>query len=250
MNVFNFDVLKSGMIATEMCHQMSENVEYFNIILEKLIMFESSHKVFHLGVYANCKQFGMHVSNEYLFRDPKIYCGSMSIYLSTLIGCDSKKRIEMYNFCVNRSPNSLDDAIKIAFEFAIENSLCIFESEKEMSEMKAYLRYLLIKSNAGLIYTYDTNNKLKIPVFLFKSKNFFYKNHMNSPIYYVDSVSGVLTEFKIDSNDFSLNEIVIDEKNLSIIQCSNGNHWTLVSENLDEITDFLKKILNPAQSKL
>jgi len=234
-----------------MCRQISFDK---NMIakLENLIMFESSHKIFHLASYGGGKQFGLPVSNGDLFKDPTIYCGTLSIYLSTIIGCDVAKRVEMYRYLVENSPNNLDDAIRKGFDFINKDSLYNFANDQESNEMKAYLKYFLIKSNAGLKYSYDTNHKLNISIYFFKSSNFFCKKFFNQPIYYIDTSNDrQLTKFQIDSDDFGLKEILKDPRNVKVIECS-GNHWTFLtlSENIKEITNVLRSLVNRRKSKL
>jgi len=214
-------------------------------------MFESSHKLFHLGAFASGKQFGVPVSNGDLFQNPTIYCGTLAMYLSTMISCSTGKRVEMYLYVVERSPQNLEDAIQISFDFIKENSLYFFKNEQEIIEMKSYLKCLLVKSKIGLRYAYNTKFKLNIPIYFFKSRNYLFKKYMNESVFYIDTLNGNLTKFQIDSTDFSLKEIMKDEKKLQIIECS-GNHWSLLTlpENVIKISNKLKVLLNPTQSKL
>ena len=237
------------MIAIEICRH-STKYGGGGMIPEHLVLFESSQKIFHLGVYANSKQFNIHVSNDNIFKDPKIYCGSLSIYLSSMLGCNQTKRIELYEYLKRKSPCSLDDSLQLAFDYVKENSLYPFENERELDKMKAYVRYLMVKSNVGVMHSYDNTFKLDIPVCLIRSANFIYKKHFDD-VYYRDMHDeNLLHKFEINMHDFSLSEIMAREKDLQIMECSRGNHWTFINENLEEISSFLAKLLTSTKSKL
>jgi hypothetical protein len=235
-----------------MCRQLEFVLERnTKIKIEHLIMFESSHKIFHLGSFASGKQFGVPVSNGDLFKSPNIYCGTLSMYLSTMINCGTQKRVELYLYLLERSPENVDHAIQISFDFIEKNSLYSFINQDETIDMKHYLKSLLIKSQVGFKYEYETNFKLNIQICFFKTDNFLFKKHMNEDVFYIDSLTGNLTKFQIDLSDFSLKEIIKDERNIKIIELS-GNHWTLLTqpENVAKISITLKILLNHTKSKI
>lgn len=245
-------LLFKGLIATEMCRQLEFVFERnTNIKIEQLIMFESSHKIFHLGSFASGKQFGVPVSNGDLFKNPNIYCGTLAMYLSTMINCGTSKRVELYLFLIERSPENVDHAIQISFDFIEKNSLYSFKNHDETIDMRYYLKSLLCKSKVGLEYEYDTKFKLNVQICFFKTDNFLFKKHMNEEVFYIDSLTGNLTKFQIDSNDFSLKEILKDERDIKIIKLT-GNHWNLLTqpENVAKISNTLKILLNPTKSKI
>lgn len=73
-----------------------------------------------------------------------------------------------------------------------------------------------------------------------------YKNIENLYVK-TDYESNDESKFEINQNDYSLNEIVT---NLTIIEYKNGNHFTFINENSDEIVDYFKKLINLNKSRL
>ena len=60
-------------------------------------------------------------------------------------------KFELFNYLKEIS-HSLDDALKKAFDFIKSQCYYTFESDMELKEMKSYLKILLLKSNAGVIF--------------------------------------------------------------------------------------------------
>ena len=179
-----------------------------------------------------------------MFQRNYIYIGSMIVYLSAMIGRSSLKE-ELYNY-LNENSMNLDDALDKAFEYIKIISYYTFDTEYELKEMRFYLKILLLKSNSGLVYDFKADQMLHISVTLIKSNRFLYKNISNLYVK-TDYESNDEFKFEINQNDYSLNEIVT---NLTIIEYKNGNHFTFINENSDEIVDYFKKLINLNKSRL
>jgi len=87
--------------------------------------------------------------NKDIFLRNTAYIGSLSIYLSAMLGQPPETKFALYNHLKETCTN-LDDALNKAFDFLISQSYYTFESETELNETKFYLKILLLKSNAGV----------------------------------------------------------------------------------------------------
>lgn len=232
-----------GLIAIEMCRQYESSKLDFKEITN-LILFESSHKFFRIGIHVNAQKYNIRTTHKDMFQRNYIYIGSMIVYLSAMIGRSSLKE-ELYNY-LNENSMNLDDALDKAFEYIKIKSYYTFDTENELKEMRFYLKILLLKSNSGLVYDFKADQMLHISVTLIKSNRFLYKNISNLYVK-TDYESNDEFKFEINQNDYSLNEIVT---NLTIIEYKNGNHFTFINENSDEIVDYFKKLINLNKSRL
>ena len=155
-------------------------------------------------------------------------------------------KFEIYNYLKKISQN-LNDALDKAFEFIKSKSFYQFDDDFEIEQMKKYLKILLLKSNAGLLYDFDLNCKLKTPVSLIKTSKYMYRNGLDDLYVKKDFDSDDEFKLEIDQFDYSLNEIA---NNVDVFECKNGNHWTFISECSVEITNFIIKIINFNKSKI
>jgi hypothetical protein len=237
-----------GLLALELEHQLRLKEKYKNLKLEHLILFETSHVFFNRSVHINAQQFDQVIPNRDIFADSKIYTGSLSIYLSFMIG-KQKEKFKIYDFLLRQAEISpledLDDALDKSFDYVQKASLYDFDCEQERAEMKQFLRLLLLKSNSAFLYKYnkDLPFNLDIPVCLIKSKNFMYKEYKD--VFYLDDVTNNKKR-KIDFNadHFNLREIIKLSNQLKIYECkTEGNHYNFISQCADEIFDYLKEFL-------
>lgn len=239
-----------GLIAIEMCHQI-ETSSNSNLFILNLFLFETSHKLFRLGVHSNAKQFGLCIENKDIFRDIRVYAGTLSIYISFMIGKQSKKfKFEIYKYLIEQNVTNLDEALNKAFDYVKSKAYFEFENEMEVCDMKNYLKILLLKSNAGLLYNFDYSKaKLSTNILLIKSKKFLYHDYADDLYFYDDYKNKI--KFYFNKQDFGLSEILNDGKNLKVFVCEQGNHWTLINENLEEIANILFNSMNDSfKSKL
>ncbi|RNA43822.1 fatty acid synthase [Brachionus plicatilis] len=226
-----------GLISIEICRQVEIDQR---LRIQNLIIIESSHTFFRLGVHSNSKRFGINIPNRDIFLDQKIYTGTLAIYFSFMVGQMGQKfRFELYKYLNERKIKDLDEAIDLAFGYV--------NGDQDQQEKKEYLKILMQKSNAGLVYTYDQNHKIKSPVSLIKTKELFYKD-LN--LEFVDK-DGVKKKFDFDSENYDLKKI-LDKKNLlKIFIVERGNHFNFMYESIEQLTDIiLNLVLNFTKSKI
>ena len=230
-----------GLLAIEVCHQMETRFRFendINFVISSLILLESSHLFFRVGVHHNSKKFGKLLSQTDIFVDNTVYTATLSIYISAITGrLDDAFKFELYDYLKSCNCFNLDDAIQKALDYIISNKYYYFDSKSELEDMKSYLKLLMLKSNAGFIYNYDSIHKLRVPVVLIKTKNFMYKKFIND-LYYLSDKHNQPCKLDMNENDYSLSEIA---EHLSVYVCQNGNHWTFVSESAKQIADFVTK---------
>ena len=226
-----------------MCRLLEqEKIEAFFVL--NLILFESSHTFFNTGVHSNSKKFGIILANEDIFKRVDIYTGTLSIYLSHMIGKPIK--FELYEFLKNRS-SDLDDALKKAFDYLKQNDLYFFDNEEELNEMKTFLKILMLKSNAAFIYKFEETNKLNTPVHLIKSSKFMYNNVENLLIKQDYTSHNIVYKLETNQSNYDLTKI---SKHLKIFELEKGNHWSFILENSNKISEYLSEIFDSSRSKL
>jgi hypothetical protein len=232
-----------GLLAIEICHQMETKFRFendINFVISNLILLESSHLFFRVGVHHNSKKFGKLLPQTDIFVDNTVYTATLSIYISAITGrLDDSFKFELYDYLKSSNCFNLDDAIQKALDYIITNKYYSFDSKIELEDMKSYLKLLMLKSNAGFIYSYDSIHKLRVPVVLIKTNNFMYRKFIND-LYYLDDKHNEPCKLVMNENDYSLGEIA---EHTSVFVCQNGNHWTFVSESAKQIADFVSKIL-------
>jgi hypothetical protein len=232
-----------GLLAIEICHQMETKFRFendINFVISNLILLESSHLFFRVGVHHNSKKFGKLIPQTDIFADNTVYTATLSIYLSVITGrLENAFKFELYDYLKSCNCFNLDDAIKKAFDYIITNEYYSFNSGIELDEMKSYLKLLMLKSNAGFIYHYDSIHKLRVPTLLIKTKSFMYKKFIND-LYYLDGKHNQPRKLIMNENDYNLNEIA---EHTSVYVCEKGNHWTFINESSKQIADFISKIL-------
>ena len=231
-----------GVIAIELCRLLEqEKIENFFVL--NLILFESSHTFFNTGVHSNSKKFGITLANEDIFKRINIYTGTLSIYLSHMIGKPIK--FELYEFLKNRCLD-LDDALKKAFDYLKLKDIYSFDNQEEMNEMKTFLKILMLKSNAAFLYKFGETNKLNTPVHLIKSSKFMYNNLENLFIKQ-DCENNFVYKLETNKSNYDLPKI---SKHLKIFELEKGNHWSFILENSDKISEYLSEIFDSSRSKL
>lgn len=171
-----------GIVSIEIARQV-EAMQSSRLILSNLIIFESSQKFFKYGALKNAHMFGTCIQNDDIFKDQKIYTGTLSIYMSYMIG-QPKFKYLLYDYLNRINLINLDDALDKAFDFVKLNNEFSFKDQEEYLEMRQYLKILLLKSNAGFIYSFDLDFKLKVQTLLVKSKNFLYKEFSECLYYF------------------------------------------------------------------
>lgn len=232
-----------GMIAIELLRQFETNRSNFDFDIPHLVLLDTSHKFFQVGVHAKAHSFGIIIPCKDIFGRSYIYTGSLSIYLSIIIG-RQHERFHIYDHIRNRSAN-LDDALDKAFEFV--QQFHEFEDKLELKDIREYLKYILLKSNPGFTYNFDTNYKLSTPISLFKANKFMYERVLNELKFRKDYDSKEELKLEFDSSDYGLHEIAL---NYSVHSFQKGNHWSMINENLFEITNAIVQISNSTKSKL
>ncbi|CAF0853772.1 unnamed protein product [Brachionus calyciflorus] len=249
LNISSFNLAGysyGGLISLEICRQLEINKK---LKIENLIIIESSHTFFRYGVHSNSKEFGMCITNEDIFLDQKVYTGTLSIYLSYLVGASDKKfRLDLYKFLNNQPIQNLDEALDKSFSYIISNGFFEFDNEKDILEKKLYIKNLMLKSNAALVYTYDTSLKLQTKLSLIKTKIPLYKDFN---LFYLDT-NGQKFKLNFNLEDFDLKEIILNLENFKIFILSNGNHFTFPYESPYELTQFFLSLImnNHATSKI
>lgn len=234
-----------GLISIEICRQIEFSS---NLKIQNLIIIESSHTFFRFGVHSNSKQFGKCIHNRDILMQQNVYTATLSIYLSYIIGASGKQfRFDLYKYLNEIKIKNLDEALEEAFEYIKKNKLFDFENDQELIERKEYLKILMLKSNAALIYTYDKRNKLKTKTSLIKTPVLLYKD-LN--LFYMDeSDKRVKLDFNVE--DFDLKEIIENVNNFKIFILNKGNHFSFGYDSLDELTNiFLSLIKNFVKSKI
>jgi hypothetical protein len=228
-----------GLLAIEICRQL-EVSQTRRLKISNLILFETSHTFFKVGVLHNSKKFGKIIPNTSIFADNTVYTATLSIYLSAMIGIfDDQVKFELYNHLKSKHCVSLDDAIEKAFEYVSTKKYCEI-NDQETSEMKKYLKLMLIRSNAVYCHNYDVTYKLKAQVSLIKTKRFMYKKHLND-LYYLDLKANQPCKITMNEENYDLDEICNQRPNMLV--CEMGNHWTFISENAQAISEFLVGVL-------
>jgi pimeloyl-ACP methyl ester carboxylesterase len=245
-----------GLLAIEICHQLEQKVAQTStqLVIEHLILFETSHVFFRRSVHAISKTYNVCIPHTSIFNDSKIYPGSLSVYLGFLIGHSNRKfRLGLYDHLQDTRVANLDQALDNSFKYVTDNGFYTFSDATELAKMREYLRHLLVKSNAAFLYEFDTRSKarLRAPVCLIKSKDFLYRS--NKELYFMNE-RNERVRFELDEEDFNLSRIIQDRACLQVFECENGNHWTFIGENLDMIAgivcDLVGKRVQIAQSKL
>lgn len=233
-----------GLISIEICRQV-EVAKRFKI--ENLIIIESSHTFFRLGVHSNSKKFSMNISNGDIFLDQKIYTGTLSIYFGILVGQMGQKfRLELYKYLNERKIKNLDEAIELAFDYVKKTEQ--YDDDDNQEDKKEYLKILMLKSNAGLVYSFDLNHKLKSRVSLLKTKNLLYKDlNLN----YLDDADGQIKKFHFDTQDYDLKKILDKDNLLNIFIIDKGNHFSFMHESSEQLTSIILSLtLNFVKSKI
>lgn len=229
---------------------MTRQIEYEptkiteKLSVKNLILFESSHSFFKVGVHANAKKFGMIISNQDIFKQGHIFTGTLSIYLSHMIGRPDFK-FQIYKE-IKDTAQDLDDGINKAVDFVEKKSLVVFENEAERNEMKIFLRVHLIKSNAALVYDFKSANKLNTPIVLLKTARFMYKD-LDNLLVRAHYDSEEMHQVKINESNYDLNDIC---SSLKVVEFKSGNHWNFIDENSQEISFILFQLFNINKSKL
>ena len=232
-----------GLIAIELCKQIEIDL---NFKLINLFLFDSSIKFYRTVIHSLAKKMNVAIPNKDIFKREYIYTGTLSIFLSLMIGIPNlESRLKIYNHLKHNSKN-LDDAIDKAFDFIDENSMYTFDSEEIKFDMKLYLKILLLKSNAGFVYEFD-GPKLKTPTFLIKPAKFFYSSSLNDIYVSCDYDSEDKYKLELNKEDYNLNETC---DYLNTYTCTQGSHWTYLSESSSEITQYLINKINISKSKL
>lgn len=230
-----------GLISIELC-RMVETDKRFNI--QNLIIIESSHTFFRLGVHSNSKKFSMNIGNTDIFLDQKIYTGTLSIYFSFLVGRMGQSfRLELYKYLNEHKIENLDQSLDLAFDYVNKSG----DIDNDLEEKKKYLKILMLKSNAGLVFSYDLSHKLKSNVSLIKTKELLYHD---LDVKFIDD-DGRVKKFDFDSEDYDLRKILDKNNSLKIFIIEKGNHFSFMYESIEQLTSiFLNLILNFTKSKI
>lgn len=230
-----------GLISIELCRKV-EIEKRFKI--QNLIIIESSHTFFRLGVHSNSKKFSMNIGNTDIFSDQKVYTGTLAIYFSFLVGRMGQTfRLELYNYLNEHKIENLDQALDLAFDYVKKSG----DSDSDYEEKKEYLKILMLKSNAGLLFSYDLSQKLKSNVSLIKTKDLLYKD---LDLKYIDD-DGRVKKFDFDTEDYDLRKILDKNNLLKIFIIEKGNHFSFMYESIEQLTSIiLNLILNFTKSKI
>lgn len=235
-----------GCVAIEMCRQLEERKKSdrpVGLDVLNLVLFESSHIFFRIGVHSYGKMFGFQVPIDNFFSYSFMYASSLTIFFSFLVGQSSKEfKLKLFDE-LNRT-RSVDEAISRALEYTREKSLFDFDAE-EAQDIRIYLKHLLDKSKAATMYRFPPDRLLETPVALVRSTKFMY-DKLDQGLTAVDAVTRQEVPFQIDHNDYSLKEIA---KNVSVFIAPRGNHFSFLAEASDEIGQFLLTNVFKATSK-
>lgn len=220
-----------GLIAIEISRLLKKT----NLVKD-LLLFESSHVFFKVAAHQNFQVFKHQIVTDNFLKYPHVYKGVLSIYLLNFIGAPKLKH-ELYDYLT--LCDSLDGSIDKSIEFLLNNSIYQFDNDNEMYLLKEFIRLLILKSAAG--YIYDIKEKLSINIHLFKSKKFIYSKIIES------NYNLLKNSIKFNLNNYNLNEI---SECVCVYEFENGNHWNFISENQEEISNQIDKIVNSLNAKL